>query len=138
MNKYELVVIYSTKLSEEILNKKIDDIKNIIYKFNGTVIDIDIVGKRYLSYEIKKQSEGIYYFINFDAPVELPKYLENELRIQDDVLRYLILKRVEKKARKKIKRNTSDENADSNDGQIVDSQSDINDSENKIILENNL
>jgi small subunit ribosomal protein S6 len=131
-------VIYSTKLSEEILNKKIDDIKNIIYKFNGTVIDIDIVGKRYLSYEIKKQSEGIYYFINFDAPVELPKYLENELRIQDDVLRYLILKRVEKKARKKIKRNTSDENADSNDGQIVDSQSDINDSENKIILENNL
>jgi small subunit ribosomal protein S6 len=120
LNKYELAVVYFPKFNENELENKIDEIKNIINKFGGEIIDIENVGKRYLAYTIKKQSEGIYYFISFDAPESLPRQLEENLRIKDDILRYLILKRTEKKIRKKIRLKAKDENLNNDDISIIE------------------
>ena len=49
--------------------------------------------RRDFAYEIQKMREGFYYFIQFEADTECPAELERHVRIMDNVLRYLIVKK---------------------------------------------
>ena len=73
MNKYELALVVSAKVEDEVRN-------------------VDEWGKKKLAYEIQKMGEGFYYFIQFDAEPSAPAELEQRLRIMDNVLRYLCVK----------------------------------------------
>ena len=49
-------------------------------------------GKKRLAYEIQKMREGFYYFIQFDANADVPAQLEENVRIMDNVLRFLCVR----------------------------------------------
>lgn len=91
MNKYESVVIVNPNLEEE-------SIKNLIKKFSdlintdGNIISVEEIGKRRLAYEIKKQKEGFYIVIKFEAKPELIAELERNYRITDEVLKFIVVK----------------------------------------------
>ena len=70
--------------------------KELIARFGGEVTNVDDWGKRKLAYEINKQKEGFYYFIQFNAETSTPAELESRLRITETVLRYLIVRLDEK------------------------------------------
>ncbi|MBE5805097.1 MAG: 30S ribosomal protein S6, partial [Clostridiales bacterium] len=55
-------------------------------------------GKRRLAYAINYKTEGWYVLVTFKAPADLPKELERNLEIYDSVLRYLVVKLVEKRS----------------------------------------
>ena len=59
---------------------------------------IDAWGKRRLAYAIDYKTEGWYVLVNFTAPVDLPRELERNLQINENVLRYLVIKLVEKRS----------------------------------------
>ena len=48
-----------------------------------------------LAYEIEKMNEAFYYFIQFDAEGNTPAELESRVRILDNVIRYLCVRRDE-------------------------------------------
>ncbi len=93
MNKYEVAVVISSTLSDEERAAVLEQVKGYIAKYDGVVTDVDEWGKRKLAYEIRKQSEGYYYFIKVDAESSMPIELEKNLRLMNEtVLRYLIVR----------------------------------------------
>ena len=91
MNKYELALVVSAKLDSEAIAATVQRAKDYIERFGGTIGEVEEWGKRKLAYEIQKQTEAYYFFINFEAESQVPAQLESVLRIMDNVLRYLVL-----------------------------------------------
>ena len=56
-------------------------------------IQVEEWGKKKLAYEIQKMHEGFYYFIQFEADAECPAEVERHVRIMDNVLRYLVVRK---------------------------------------------
>ena len=90
MNKYELTVVVSAKLEDEGRVAEVEKVKAMIEKANGTIANIDEAGKKKLAYEIQKMSEAFYYFIKIDTDnTDLPSQVGSQLRIMDNILRFM-------------------------------------------------
>ena len=92
MNKYELALVVSAKLDDEARAAVVEKAKGYITRYEGVIGAIENWGKKKLAYEIQKQSEGYYYFIQFEAEPACAPALEKEMRILDGTLRYLIVR----------------------------------------------
>ena len=92
MNKYELALVVSANVEEEVRNTTIEQVKDIITRFGGTITDAGTCEKKTLAYEIQKMSEGYYNFIKFEAEATCPAEVENRVRIMENVIRFLIVK----------------------------------------------
>ncbi len=92
MNKYELTVIVNAKLEDEERAATIEKVKEYITRFGGTVANVDEWGKKRLAYEIQKMKEGFYYFIHFESDSKCPSEVEQNIRIMENVIRYLCVK----------------------------------------------
>ena len=95
MSKYELAVIVSAKLEEEERANVVEKVKALIERFNGNLTDVDEWGKKRLAYEIQHMTEAFYYFIQFDAEGTVPAEIEQDVRIMDNVLRFLCVRKDE-------------------------------------------
>lgn len=93
MSKYETVVVASAKLEDEERAAIIEKIKGLITRFGGNVTTVDEWGKKKLAYEIQKMNEAYYYIIHFESEdSNCPNEMEQQFRIMDGVLRYLIVR----------------------------------------------
>ena len=96
MSKYEIAVVLSANIEDEERASIIERIKGLVERFQGTVTSVDEWGKKRLAYEIQKQSEAFYYFVHFESEnTDCPNEMEMQLRIMDNVLRYLVVKKDE-------------------------------------------
>ena len=95
INKYELALVLSVKLEDEARSEKLEKVKEMITRFGGTITNVDDWGKKRLAYEIQKMNEGFYYFIQFDAASDVPAKVEQDVRIMDNVLRFLCVRKDE-------------------------------------------
>lgn len=95
MSKYELALVVSAKIEDDERAAVVDKAKEYIERFGGTIVNVDDWGKKRLAYDIQKMKEAFYYFIQFDADTTAPEQLEGRVRIMDNVVRYLIVKRDE-------------------------------------------
>lgn len=93
MNKYEAMLIFQPSLTEEQLTQEISAISEKIAKDEGRVEDVQNLGKKRLNFIIKKQREGFYQLINFEAKPSLIKVLKNGFRLNEAVLRALVLRK---------------------------------------------
>ena len=99
MNRYEMIYIIDTDLEETARKELIEKVSALITNNGGEIEKVDETwGKRRLAYAIDYKTEGWYVLVNFKAPVDLPRELERNLQINENVLRYLVIKLVEKKA----------------------------------------
>lgn len=98
MNRYELTYIIDTALEETARKELIEKVSALIAANGGEVEKVDETwGKRRLAYAINYKTEGWYVLVTFKAPAELPRELERNLEINENVLRYLVIKLEEKK-----------------------------------------
>ena len=93
MSQYELALVLNPNLSDDSLNLEIENVKNMLEKFGASIEKIDNWGKKKLAYEIKKCNLGFFNFISFNSPANVPIELEAKLRIAENVLRYLIIRK---------------------------------------------
>lgn len=93
MNKYELALVLSPALDEEGRAEEVAKVNATLERFGAKIEKVDDWGKRKLAYEIKKVNEGFYSFTTFDAPAEAPAEIESRMRIMENVLRYLIIRK---------------------------------------------
>ena len=96
MNKYELALVVSAKVEDEVRDAVVEKAKGYITRYNGTITEVEEWGKKKLAYDIQKMSEGFYYFIQFDAEPTVPAEVEQDVRIMDNVLRFLVVRKDEK------------------------------------------
>lgn len=92
MNKYELALVVSSKVEDEERDATVAKAKAAIERFGGAITNVDDWGKKRLAYEIQKMKEGFFYFIQFDAESTAPGEIEKQMRIMDNVLRYLVVR----------------------------------------------
>lgn len=93
MNKYELALILSPALDEEARVAEVEKIQATLERFGAKIEKVDDWGKRKLAYDIKKVSEGFYSFTTFEAEASAPAEIESRMRIMENVLRYLIVRK---------------------------------------------
>ncbi len=92
MNKYELTVVVNAKIEDDVRVATVEKVKEYVARYGGTVTNVDEWGKKRLAYEIQKMKEGFYYFIQFEGETTVPAELEERLRIEETVLRFLCVK----------------------------------------------
>ena len=95
MKKYELALVVNAKIEDGARGAVVEKAKEYITRAGGTVTEVEDWGKKKLAYEIQKMNEGFYYFIQFDAEPDVPAELEADVRIMDNVLRFLCVKKDE-------------------------------------------
>lgn len=93
MNQYELALVVNAKVEEDVKVATLEAVKELIARFGGTVTNVDDWGKKRLAYEIQKMKEGFYYFIQFDADATVPGEVEQRVRIMENVIRFLCIRR---------------------------------------------
>ncbi|MGN0269202.1 MAG: 30S ribosomal protein S6 [Candidatus Weimeria sp.] len=95
MNKYELALVVNAKIDDDARAAVVEKAKDYITRAGGKLGEVEDWGKQKLAYEIQKMNEGYYYFIPFDAEPTVPAAIEADVRIMDNVLRFLIVRKDE-------------------------------------------
>ena len=95
MNKYELALVVNAKIEDEARAAVVEKAKGYITRYNGNITEVEEWGKKRLAYEIQKMREGYYYFIQFEAEADAPAQIEENVRIMDNVLRFLCVRKDE-------------------------------------------
>lgn len=90
MQKYEAMVVISTKQEEEAVKGIIEKFTSLISE-NGTLVSVDEWGKKRLAYMINKETEGYYVLYTFEAKPEFPAELDRVLKITEGLLRSMII-----------------------------------------------
>ena len=93
MNKYELALVVNAKLEDEERAAVVEKAKGYITRYNGVITEVEEWGKKRLAYEIQHMREGCYYFVQFEADSTCPAEVERHMRIMDNVLRYLVVRK---------------------------------------------
>jgi small subunit ribosomal protein S6 len=93
MKKYEAMFIIKPDLSEDEKKALFSQIDDAVVKNNGKVLQANVWSERKkLIFPIKKQHEGIYYLINFNAPPEADVKIRQAYKLNESILRVLITK----------------------------------------------
>lgn len=91
LRKYELTLILRVTVAEADQKKILDLIKTISGK-DGKITQSKDWGRKVLSYPIKKEKEGNFLHLNIEADAQSIIKLSNMLKLNDKVLRHLIVK----------------------------------------------
>ena len=96
MRNYEGVFIINPDLATDAAKGVVTQIQEFVSKNGGRIDGLQDWGKRRLAYKIKKRHEGNYVVINFQLDTKQTKKFEQTLRLNDHVLRYLLVSKDEK------------------------------------------
>ncbi len=91
MNHYEAMYIIDAMVEEQPRKDLIERFSNLIVQNGGTVERVDEWGKRTLAYPINYKTVGYYVLMYFTAPSAMPRELERNFQISENVLRYLVV-----------------------------------------------
>ena len=90
MKNYELVYVLKPAIEDEAKEAVLDKVKSVI-EASGEVEKVDVWGVKKLAYEIQKLREGYYVLVTFKASVDVPKELDRNLKINDNVIRHMVV-----------------------------------------------
>jgi small subunit ribosomal protein S6 len=92
MPLYENIFIARQDISAAQVEALADTFTTLVTENGGQVTKREYWGLRNLSYRIKKNRKGHYILFNLDAPPPAVSELERNMRINEDVLRYLTVR----------------------------------------------
>jgi small subunit ribosomal protein S6 len=93
VHDYELVTIFSPEISDDAMPQAIDRLGQQIANRGGAVSDSAHWGRRKLAYPIEKFYEGNYVVTQLQMDPTQTRGLEVALRISDEVLRHLLVRK---------------------------------------------
>ena len=95
MNKYEMMFIVKSQGEEKDVKNVVADVEKILKDNNAKISESKELGLKKLAYPVKKEINGYYYLINFEASKEIIAEVDRRIRINESVLRHLIVKKEE-------------------------------------------
>ena len=98
MRQYELTVLFHPDL-EMNLKPATDKVKKLIEDNGGKITKEVPEGKKRLAYSIQEQEFAVYHYYEVDLPAAAPAKINSVLNITDEILRYLLVKHDERRAK---------------------------------------
>ena len=98
MRDYEVLYIVRADLDDEKVQEVVKRVNTLIERSGGTAERTNLWGKRKLAYEVKHQKEGSYVLQDFRIDTARVPELEAGLKITEEVLRHLIVRKPERVA----------------------------------------
>ena len=93
MSKYELMGIVNATLSQEEKDTIFKEVTDSIGKFEGKVINRQVwLDKHKLTFNLKRSSHGTYYLVNFESPTSAVIKINQALRMNEKLLRFLVIR----------------------------------------------
>lgn len=92
MNKYEMMFIVKATIDEAKVAEVAENLKSVITSMKGEITDSKDLGQKKLAYPIKKEVTGFYFVVNFDANNEIVAELDRKARIDESVIRHMIIR----------------------------------------------
>ena len=91
-NYYELTYIINPVLEDDQFNEIVSKFTDVIKDNGGKIDEVDEWGIRKFEFEMDGKNSGYYVNAYFEAPGDLIEKLERQLRLDDNIIRYLTLK----------------------------------------------
>ena len=91
MKKYELIFILKADQPESEMESRVAKVKEILTDHEGEITQENHWGVRRLAYEIQHETRGNYMFLKFKSQGEAVAALDRQFRLDDQVLRHLIV-----------------------------------------------
>ena len=116
MRDYETVVVVHPDLGEAGAKEFGDRVRAILEQGGAAITTVEDWGPRELAFQIEKQYRGFYIFFDYKAENAAVAELERQLKLNDRVLRFLSVRRIQKKMPppRKPREEGLDEGADDN------------------------
>ena len=92
MRAYEVMYIIKP-VEDEVIDGVVAKFEKLLTDNGDTVEKTDRWGKKHLAYLIQDLSEGYYVLVNFKAEPAAVKELDRVMKITDEVLRHMIIKK---------------------------------------------
>ena len=86
---YEVMYIIDVTLSEEDIAAIVEKFKALV-EANGTLNEIELIGKRRLAYPINDMPDGYYVLMKFTSSPDFPAELQRVLGITEGIMRSLV------------------------------------------------
>ena len=96
MRDYEVLYIVRADLDDDKVQDAVKRVNTLIERSGGTPDGTNLWGKRKLAYDVKHQKEGSYVLQDFRLDPDRVPELEASLKITEEVLRHLIVRKPEK------------------------------------------
>ena len=93
MRHYEMMVILDPQLDERTVAPSLDQFLSVVKTQGGRIDKVDVWGKRRLSYEINKHTEGIYAVLDMSCSPAAVAELDRQLSLSESVLRTKVMRR---------------------------------------------
>lgn len=93
MRNYEAMYILAPGMEEEAINAAVARFEDVVKNGGGEIAKTDLWGKRRLAYEVDGITEGYYVLMTFQSPAAAAQELERILKIQDNIVRHLVIKK---------------------------------------------
>ena len=93
MNKYEAMYIIKPTVEAEARTALIQKFSDLLTANGGQVESVEEPGMKKLAYEINYIGEGYYVLVNFTAEAAVPAELERYFRINENVMRYMVIRK---------------------------------------------
>ena len=90
MRNYELVYVVKPNSDEEVREAILNKVKEVVAT-DGEIVKVDTLGTKKLAYPIAKFTEGFYVLVNFKSAVDVPKEIDRNLKINENVIRHMIV-----------------------------------------------
>ena len=94
MRHYELMVILDPSQDERTVAPSLENFLNVVRNDGGTVEKVDVWGRRRLSFEINKNSEGIYVVLDLNGEPATIKELDRQLNLNESILRTKVQRKI--------------------------------------------
>lgn len=91
MVNYEGVFILDPDMAPDASKAAVGQLQDLVTKNGGRVDGLQEWGKKRMAYKIKKKQEGNYVIVNFQLDSQATKKLEQSLRLNDNIIRYLLV-----------------------------------------------
>ena len=86
---YELMYIIDADIGDEQIAAMVERFKTLI-EANGTINELEEMGRRKLAYLINDKPDGYYVLVKFASDPQFPAELDRVLKITDGIMRSLI------------------------------------------------
>lgn len=93
MVNYEGIFILDPDLSADVSKAAVTQVQDLVTKNGGRIDGLQEWGKKRLAYKINKKQDGVYVILNFQLESKSAQKLDQLLRLNDNIMRFLLVNR---------------------------------------------
>jgi small subunit ribosomal protein S6 len=92
MNSYELTLVLPGKVTAAKVKSSKEKLEKVVSTLKGKVTKSEEWGKKDLAYKIKGNTSGNFLFYNIELNPECARELRDKLKMEEEIIRYLIVR----------------------------------------------